>query len=124
MEMIKLTTAGNADLKIPAGEEVEVPVTGCGVAEGYGRVVNGWAEGLEYFDKYDDGDTVVAATSDEQGALPIADAYWLLHYTYDMDTADMEAYSVREEYDSLSDVERRYADRPRVVEMVKALLNG
>jgi len=50
---------------------------------GYGRVVNGYLEGIEYFDKISDGDTVIEVPFGTPGALPIADAYQMLFDSWD-----------------------------------------
>jgi hypothetical protein len=94
IEYIALLTTGTPCGSVPAGQLVEVAVGCKGLETGYGRVVNGWAEGLEHFDKYDDGDTVVEAEADDQGAMPIADAYWLLGQRYASEYAEYAADAV------------------------------
>ena len=46
-----------------------------GMKTGYGCIVNGYAAGIEYFDKYSDGDTVIECGPDHPQAMPVADAY-------------------------------------------------
>lgn len=64
------------------GTPVELYADCDGVATGFGRVVNGYSEGVEHFDKWSDGYTVVSAVEGEAGALPIADAYLELRAIY------------------------------------------
>jgi hypothetical protein len=46
-----------------------------GMKTGYGKVVNGYMYGLEHWDKYSDGDTVVECEKDDPQAMRVQDAY-------------------------------------------------
>lgn len=75
------------------GETVEVWDIAAGMETGFGRVVHGWAEGLEDW-KIKDGYTVVAAAPFSPGAIPIADAYQRLHEIWNQDTLEIASYEL------------------------------
>jgi len=122
--LLTLTTTGSLERGIPAGVEVEVYENSSGVKEGFGYVVNGWAHGLEYFDKPTDGDTVVECSSDHPAALPIADAYWQFNRACDEDTVDLLMYELAEGYKTLEELRTQYGQRRNVMELLEARMEG
>ena len=77
------------------GQTIEIWEGAAGLDTGFGRVVNGYFEGLEGW-KMKDGDTVVSAQADEPGALPIADAYQRLEESWDAESFDLASYEYEE----------------------------
>lgn len=58
-----------------------------GMQTRYGKVVNGYMEGLEHFDKFSDGETVVGCDKNDPQAMPVQDAYEALHLQWEAETA-------------------------------------
>ena len=71
---------------------------------GYAFIGNGYSHGIEYFDKYSDGDTVIECSKDHPLAIPVADAYWRFQAT-----CEDEYIEHLEEMDSLEQEEGGYA---------------
>lgn len=103
------------------GEKIHLTKNHAGVATGFGYVVNGYSAGVEYFDKYDDGDTVIGCDADHPQAMPVADAYQALRAEYDRESALVWAEAVRQGETTLAKALKKH-DSPSYKRILKELL--
>lgn len=67
------------------GHQIEIGSDMAGMKTGFGKIVNGYMAGIEHFDRYSDGDTVVGCEAGDVGAMPVADAYYELRKRFEED---------------------------------------
>lgn len=108
---MQLRIEGTVELTATNGETVRMPSDCAGVKTGWGRVVNGWMAGLEHFDRYSDGDTVIECEPGEPGAKPIADAYQQLRDEFEAERQAMEEMRAEWEAEHIAWLEQEEARR-------------
>ena len=116
------------EFNIPATDGEMVTVWHHGTIETmptHGRVVNGYLEGIDGFDKHCDGDVVVECGSWHPCAMTWADAHQELHRDIDDFSARVHATEILREYSTREQVLARiHPKRTRVLAVVLHLVDG
>jgi len=97
-------TTGDEERGIPKGLPIEIG--GEVDLTKFWKIVNGWCAGIEYFDKYSDGDTLVECSEDDPWGMPMANAHWLLRQIYAKEQVDDLCNEIAMGVSTLSDLEK------------------